>query len=304
MSEKIKIDTWKYFITSLKAKYWVTSVNVERGLKYKKKNTFYLNTWHGPAINLMGNGVAGRSDFNWDHVDCFCVSGNYEYPIIQRDFCVREECLLPSGLPRNDELYRVSSEKIEELRNKYDIPDGKKVILYAPTWRESTDKGKNCTLRPPIDLNKWRSVLGDDYIVFIRAHVNTREMLGIEFDSIIRNGSNCASVNELLLLSDYLISDYSSIIMDYSILGRPIVCFGYDYDEYCVARGGFYFDLEQEIPSGVCRTEDQVLSYITTADYEKEAEKAKRFRDSHMDFGRNATQMCIDAIMKNTDWRK
>lgn len=83
--EKVKIDTWKYFITTLKAKYWITSVNIERGLKYKKKDTFYLNTWHGPAINLMGNGVEGRSDFRWDHIDRFCIAGlwlRYDSPTI------------------------------------------------------------------------------------------------------------------------------------------------------------------------------------------------------------------------------
>lgn len=298
--KKVKIDTWSYFITTLRAKYWVTSVNVERGLKYKKKGTFYLNTWHGPAINLMGNGVAGRSDFNWDHIDRFCISGEYEYPIIERDFCVKRENMLPSGLPRNDALYHASPAKIAELREKFGIPAEKKVILYAPTWRESTDKGKSCTLRPPIDMQKWKKTLGEDYVVFIRAHVNTREMLGVVFDDVIRNGSECDSVNDLLLISDYLISDYSSIIMDYSILARPIVCFGYDYDEYSKARGGFYFDLDKEIPSGICRTEDDVLAYLLNSDYESESAKAKRFRDTHIEFGGNATEMCVNAIISET----
>lgn len=302
--EKVKIDTWHYFITTLKAKYWVTSVNIERGLKYKKKDTFYLNTWHGPAINLMGNGVAGRSDFDWDHIDCFCVSGSYEYPVVERDFCVMRENICPTGLPRNDELYQVTAEKIAQIRKKYYVPDGKKVILYAPTWRESTDGGKTCTLCPPINLSKWRDVLGSDYVVFIRAHINTREMLGIQFDDVIRNGSDCESVNEMLVIADYLISDYSSIIMDYSILGRPIICFGYDYDEYLHARGGFYFDLDREIPSGVCRTENDVLAYITDKDYESECKKARKFRDSFIEYGGNATSVCAEMIKKEANGGK
>lgn len=295
--ETVKIDTWKYFITTLKAKYWVASVNIERGLKYKKKNTFYLNTWHGPAINYMGNAVEGRSDFIWDHIDCFCISGNYERPIIERDFCVRPESLLMSGLPRNDELYQVTPEKIMNLRKQYSIPSGKKVILYAPTWRESTDGGLNCDLKPPIDLDKWKRSLGEDFVVFIRAHINTTKMLGIEYDNVIRNGSDCPNVNELLMLADFLISDYSSIIMDYSILGRPIVCFGYDYEEYSKTRGGFYFDLDKEIPSGVCRTEDEVLKYILTSDYETESLKAKQFRNAHIEVGGEATRMCVEKIV-------
>lgn len=84
--DKVKIDTPKYFITTLKAKYWVASVNIERGLKYKKKSQIYMNTWHGPAINLMGNAVEGRNDFNWDHIDYFCIWN--PFASMRRGMCV------------------------------------------------------------------------------------------------------------------------------------------------------------------------------------------------------------------------
>lgn len=299
--QKVKIDTWHYFIITLKAKFWVASVNIERGLKYKKKNTYYLNTWHGAAINLMGNAVKGRSDFNWGHIDCFCISGDYERAIIERDFCVKPESLLLSGLPRNDELYHYPQNKIQELRKKLNVPDDKKVILYAPTWRESTDGGTTCEMVPPLDWKKWKKVLGEHYVIFIRAHVNTTDLHVVQYDDTIRNASEYPAVNDLLLISDYLISDYSSIIMDYCILGRPIICFGYDYEEYNKKRGGFYFDLDKEIPSGICRTEDEVISYILNSDYDRESRKACLFRDKHIEFGGNATQICINKILKQLE---
>ena len=295
--DKVKIDTPKYFITTLKAKYWVASVNIERGLKYKKKSQIYMNTWHGPAINLMGNAVEGRNDFNWDHIDYFCISGRYEEPIITRDFRVLPENLLLSGLPRNDALYSCTEEKKKELRKQFAVPENKKVILYAPTWRESTDGGKTCNLRPPINLEKWENELGDNYVLIIRAHVNTRQMLGIRFNDFVRDGSDYPVVNDLLMVADYLISDYSSIIMDYCILGRPIVCFGYDFEDYNKARGGFYFDLDKEIPSGICHTEDEVLSYILNADYDLESQKAKAFRDRHIEVGGHATEICTKKLL-------
>lgn len=64
------------------------------------------------------------------------------------------------------------------------------MILYAPTWRESTDGGKTCNLKPPINLEKWENELGDKYVLIIRAHVNTRQMLGIQFNDFVRDGSN------------------------------------------------------------------------------------------------------------------
>lgn len=296
--DKVKIDTPKYFLTTLKAKYWVASVNIERGLKYKKKSQIYMNTWHGPAINLMGNAVEGRNDFNWDHINYFCISGKYEEPIITRDFRVLPENLLLSGLPRNDALYSCTEEKKLALRNQFGIPENKKVILYAPTWRESTDGGKTCNLKPPINLEKWENELGDNYVLIIRAHVNTRQMLGIHFNDFVRDGSDYPVVNDLLMVADYLISDYSSIIMDYCILGRPIVCFGYDFEDYNKARGGFYFDLDKEIPSGICHTEDEVLSYILNADYDLESQKAKAFRDRHIEVGGHATEICTEKLLK------
>ena len=295
--DKVKIDTPKYFITTLKAKYWVASVNIERGLKYKKKSQIYMNTWHGPAINLMGNAVEGRNDFNWDHIDYFCISGRYEEPIITRDFRVLPENLLLSGLPRNGALYSCTEEKKKELRKQFGVPENKRVILYAPTWRESTDGGKTCNLKPPINLEKWENELGDKYVLIIRAHVNTRQMLGIQFNDFVRDGSNYPVVNDLLMVADYLISDYSSIIMDYCILGRPIVCFGYDFEDYNKARGGFYFDLDKEIPSGICHTEDEVLSYILNADYDLESQKAKAFRDCHIEVGGHATEICTKKLL-------
>ena len=256
-----------------------------------------MNTWHGPAINLMGNAVEGRNDFNWDHIDYFCISGRYEEPIITRDFRVLPENLLLSGLPRNDALYSCTEEKKKELRKQFGVPENKRVILYAPTWRESTDGGKTCNLKPPINLEKWENELGDKYVLIIRAHVNTRQMLGIQFNDFVRDGSDYPVVNDLLMVADYLISDYSSIIMDYCILGRPIVCFGYDFEEYNKARGGFYFDLDKEIPSGICHTEDEVLSYILNAAYDLESQKARAFRDRHIEVGGHATEICTEKLL-------
>lgn len=297
--EKVKIDTWKYFKTTLKAKYWVASVNIERGLKYKKKSQIYMNTWHGASINLVGNAVGGRKDFVWDHIDYFCISGEYEKGFVIRDFNIRQNSILKSGLPRNDALYSADDEKKAELRRKFNVADGKKVILYAPTWRESNDGGKTCSLCPPIDIKKWENKLENDYVLFIRAHVNTCEMMGINYNDFVRNVSGYPVVNDLLIVADYLISDYSSIIMDYCILDRPIVCFGYDYDEYKKARGGFYFDLDKEIPSGVCRTDNDVLNYILNKDYDEECQKVANFRKRHIEFGGNATKVCAEKLIQS-----
>ena len=140
--------------------------------------------------------------------------------------------------------------------------------------------------------------MGNGFVIFVRAHVNTKELLGVCFDEDVRDVSSYPDVNDLLIIADYLLSDYSSIIMDYSILGRPIVCFGYDYDEYSKERGGFYFDLNAKIPSGICRTEDEVLKYVLSTNYQEECKKAVAFRDEFIEVGGHATEMCVEELLR------
>ena len=84
-------------------------------------------------------------------------------------------------------------------------------------------------------------------------------------------------VNELLKISDILISDYSGIIFDYSIFERPIFSFAYDYEKYLELRG-CYIDITKELPNGICKTEDELLEKVSNRNYEEEAIKTKAFK--------------------------
>lgn len=294
-ADVIVIDTLRYFITALRAKYWVCSVNIERGLHFKKKETVFLNTWHCVPTNYMGNAVGKRKDFDWRKTDYICYSGNYEKPIIIRDCVAYEKNLLPSGLPRNDILFHVDEKLIVETRNKLKIPEGKKVLLYAPTWRDSNDFGKDYDMSVPINWNEWEKMLAKDYIMMIRTHPLTTKLLNVKYDSFIWNFSNYPDVNDLMIAADILISDYSSIIFDYSILGRPFICFGYDYDEY-VKKRDFYFDLNKEFPSGIIRSEREVLNLIKNMDYKEQCQKTIEMRNKFVEYGGHATEQCINAL--------
>ena len=294
-AEKVKMDTLKYFVTALRAKYWISCVNIERALHFKKKKTIYLNTWHGASLNYVGNAVAGRNDFRFEHINYFCLNGEYERDFIIRDFNVRPEALISTGYPRNDELYAATDEMKRSIREKLNIPNDKKVILYAPTWRDSGDGGASFKLAPPITWNKWKEKLGQEYVVLLRTHHYTTKLMNVEFDEFVRNFIDYPSVNELMIAADILISDYSCIQLDYSIMERPLICFGYDYDDYKSVRG-FYFDMEKIMPSGVLRTEDAVIEHILTMNYSEECEKTKKFKEDHMEYGGNATIECINKV--------
>ena len=292
--ETVKIDTPAYFMTALKAKYWITNTNIERGLQFKKKNQKYLNTWHGIALKYIGNDVAGRNDFNFDTVDYLCVCGDYDERVYKTAFRAKESSYLRCGLPRNEELWNVSNEKKLEMRKKLGIPADKKVILYAPTWRDSTDGGKSYEIKPPIHFDIWEKELGDEYIVLFRAHHQTTKVLGVQYNDFVRDASNYPAVNDLMIASDMLITDYSAIAFDYSILCKPIFCYAYDYDTYLADRGT-YFVIDEKYPNKSCRTEDELFSRIKNLDYEKESSNSQRFRDEFIKYGIGATEACVKA---------
>ena len=195
-------------------------------------------------------------------------------------------------MPRNDELWMADEKRRKEARVKLNLPEEKKVILYAPTWRDSVDGGKTYLIKPPVHFDVWEKMLGKDHIILFRAHHQTTKVMGIEFNDFIRDVSDYPEVNELMIASDLLITDYSAIAFDYSILTRPILCFAYDYDTYLAERGT-YFDMDEVYPMKSVRTEEGLLDRVRSLDYEKECEKVRDFRDRFVQYKGNAAEMCV-----------
>lgn len=289
---KIKADTPQYFKYTLKAKYWITCVNIERSLKYKKKNCIYLNTWHGTAFNTIGNEACGRKDYDFSHITYFCYESEFQKYHCMKGFNTREDAMIPTGYPRNDTLYQTTPNEVSELKGKLGLPLDKNILLYAPTWRDSTNRGESYDIRPPINISKWEEKLSDNYVLLLRTHAYTTKLLGVEFNTFIRDFTSYPDVNDLFKVADILISDYSSCITDYCILERPIICFAYDYDEYKATRG-LNIDFDKEMPSGVMRTEDEVITHILTMDLNSERQKTKELKERYTNIGGNATELCV-----------
>lgn len=296
--ETVKIDTPAYFKTAMKAKYWITNTNIERGLHFKKKGQKYLNTWHGIALKYIGNDVEGRNDFNFKAVDYLCVCGDYDERVFKTAFRAKESSYLRCGLPRNEELWLANDERKAQMRKKLGIPNDKKVILYAPTWRDSTDGGKSYEIKPPIHFNRWKKELGSEYVVLFRAHHQTTKVLEVQFNEFVWDTSDYPYVNDLMIAADVLITDYSAIAFDYSILCRPIFCYAYDYDTYLIERGT-YFEIDERYPNKSCRTEEELLNRIKEIDYNTELENTRRFRDEFIRYGIGATNACVKAVFGN-----
>lgn len=296
--ETIKIDSMNYFKIALRARFWITNTNIERGLHFKKKNQKYLNTWHGIALKHIGNDCPGRKDYNFDAVDYLVVSGEYDERVFRSAFRAREKSFLKCGMPRNEELWLADDAKKTAVRQKLGIPKDKKVILYVPTWRDSDDGGRSYSIKPPIDFTKLQKKVGGEYLVLFRAHHQTTKVQGITYSDFVINVSKYPMVNDLMIAADILVTDYSAIAFDYSILCRPIICYAYDYDSY-LAKRGTYFDIDDYYPNKSCRTEKELVEKIINLNYEDECQNTKKFRDRFIQYGLGATEACTRAMFEN-----
>lgn len=292
----VKFDTMQYFMTSLRAKYWITDVNIERSLRYKKKGTRFLNTWHGIALKYIGNDDPASGRYDYSYLDFLCVSGAHDKRVYTSALKAPENSFLTCGMPRNDRLYRATEEERLAVRQKLGIGEEQIALLYAPTWRDSTNNGASYDLAVPMDLKKWEQRLGDKYVLLFRAHDRTTKVMNVQFNDFVRDYSTYEDINDLYIAADILVTDYSSVIFDYSILGKPLYCFAYDYDAYKKERG-LYFDPEKEYPGGVIRREDELLDKIEGTVLGGGKPEILAFNQRFMEYGKGeATKTCAEKL--------
>ena len=259
----------------------------------------YFNTWHGTPIKKMGTDIPKTNKSfskvaRKSNIDVFTVQGDFEADVFSRVFHINKENILKSGLPRNDRLSKYNSEYKEELKRKLNLPADKKIIFYAPTFREfERDSQRNCVLKPPIDLKRWEEELKDKYCLLFRAHYEVGKVMRIQSNDFIKDMSDYPNLEDLMIASDMLISDYSSIFFDFSIMDKPMLHFTYDYEKYSAKRG-LYFDVRQEL-SG-CDNEKELISLLKNMDFQLESAKTAQFRNKYVNYFGNATEQAIDCI--------
>lgn len=206
-----------------------------------------------------------------------CSSKNV-VPVYSEAFGIDESKILPLGAPRIDLL--LAQRNTDELRQAFDrlYPEcnGKKLILYAPTFRENGDADKK--LLDNIDMNAFAKQLGNDYCLLIKLHPQINSSKPVEGAVDVTKGHD---IGELTLICDMLITDYSSACMDFALLSKPCVFFAFDLEEYEKERS-FYFDYENYVPGEVAKTFDEVIEAIKNPRISEE--RLRSFRDFNFDY--------------------
>ena len=279
-SVKVKYLSKEYYTYLWKAKFWISNTRIPDHVP-KKKDQIYLQCWHGTPLKKLGcdieqskNALNTKKEMDAKYLhdavkyDYFISPSSFASEKFRTAFKLdnihKKDIILEEGAPRNDYLRKWSDRDAALIKKKLSIPDGKKVILYAPTWRDNQyQSGMGYTYELQVNFDRWRTMLSDDYIILFRAHYHIANQFDFkEYKDFVFNVSDLDDVNECYIISDVLITDYSSVFFDYAILCRPIIFFMYDLEVYKDEMRGFYLDID-ELPGPVFKEEEKLLSYLS-----------------------------------------
>lgn len=289
---KVKRFSIRYCYYLAVCKYDVFNVRQPEWMRKREGNVF-LQTWHGTPLKklvfdqeeVMGASPLYKAQFYkqsriWDYL----VSANHFSSEAFSSAFLFDKEMLEYGYPRNDILHSMHKDEIAAtIKKKLHIPEGKKTILYAPTWRDDEYYGRGeYKFAMKLDLRLLKKELGEDYVVLLRTHYFIADALDITgLEDFAINVSKYDDISELYLISDLLITDYSSVFFDYANLKRPILFYTYDLDKYRDMLRGFYMDIETEVPGPLLYTNDEVVDAIRNIDDIKEeySDKYELFYD-------------------------
>jgi CDP-ribitol ribitolphosphotransferase len=274
-----------------------------------REGTLYLQVWHASgAFKKFGYSVLDKSFGQTEesvarmpihtNYDLCLVSSMRFAPAYAEAFRQPlERFTARTGIPRTDVLFdadrtaRVSA----ELRERYGLDDGRRVVLYAPTFRG--DSVMKARAPEGLDLGLLHERLGSDVKILLRLHPFVRDALPIppELRDFVVDGSDYPDIHDLMLVSDVLVTDYSSSIYEFSLLGKPIAFFAPDHAAYEDERG-FYFDFRTGVPGPIFETTAELAAWLAAAEYD--LERVRRFRDESFEVadGR-ATERYVDEII-------
>lgn len=317
-TEVIRQGTSKYERYMAKSKYWIFNYRAADH-QYPKKNQVFVQCWHGTPLKRLGydldnpdNILNTKKEIRYKYKT---DAKKFKYLLSPSKFATekfisawnlkevkKENCIIEEGYPRNDFLHNYTEKDVNEIKEKLGINNtNKKIILYAPTWRDNQHQsGVGYTYKTEVDFDMLQKELGQDYLILFRAHyLVANEFDFNKYEGFIYDVSKVDDINELYVISDILITDYSSVFFDYANLKRPIIYYMYDLEKYKDNMRGFYIDLK-ELPGNIVKTEEDLvkeIKYIT--DDFKYDDKYKYFNEkyNYLDDG-EASKRVSEKIIK------
>lgn len=256
-----------------------------------KKNVSIVQLWHGTGSikkfaldheeGLIRN-LGKKANMKNSHL---IIGSESMLPIYKSAFEMPEEKIYPIGSPRTDLFFdeKLIGKKIAEFYEKYSELFKKKIVLYAPTFRDKDLKNNDLSLNSEL-INAFEK-LDENHVLIVKLHPAISKNFTINnlnIDSSLKNriyDLSDINLNSLLFVSDLLITDYSSIIYEYSLLNKKMIFYPYDLEEYKESQG-FYFDYENFVPGPISTDSDNLFEEILK---EYDTKKAvENFKERYM----------------------
>ena len=279
----VRPNSLRYFRELLTSGTVITNAG---GVSYipKRKKQRIISTWHGggpykkTSVDVYDNYWYRKEvQMNCDNTDFILSSCRIFTEFEARSMGYPPEKCIPAGLPRNDILFGDHEEIRQKVRKYYSIPEGKKFVLYAPTFRSSSEDSTSKKITNYIDIDIERTVnalkerFGSEWVFGIRLHPKLADV-----DMSGLNAVSCTAypdMQELLCCADAVITDYSSLMWDYSFTFRPIFLYAPDIEQYEKERG-FYMPASQW-PYPIAHSNDEMCENILRFDEDLYKQRVK-----------------------------
>lgn len=283
----VRFQSLRYIYEMSTARVWVD--NCRKQYCMKKPNQYYMQTWHGGlgmkkienmVPDKLGEDYVRMAKRDASQVDVMLSSSDTLTSDYRNFFWYPEGEIIQKGLPRNDRLLNYTEEDVKRIKEALDVKDDCKLLLYAPTFRDD----HNLSVYD-IDYPRLKKALetrfGGTWKILLRLHPTVFTLSNdIEYDpDVLINASYYPDMQELYMIADMLITDYSSVIFDFLLIERPSLLYASDVAKYRVERD-YYFDFN-DLPFALCETNDQLESAVLHFDEQAYAERISSFKDRH-----------------------
>lgn len=270
-----------------------------------RKGIRIVQLWHAPgAFKKFGFSRKGKPGWKKNvekrkHHRAYThaiVSSNNISHYYAEAFRISKDKVISTGIPRTDILFNdeYKKEKIKDLYHRYPLLKNKKVILLAPTYRGEVMQGYYKF--DELDISKMKNLLGEEYVVAMKLHqfISNSPKWEDKYSDFIIDLSNEKEITDLFFIADILITDYSSVVFEYSLLNKPMLFFAYDLEQY-IADRDFYYPYESFVPGPIVKNTDELINVIRSNSFDME--KVKEFREKFFDhFDGKSTQRVIDML--------
>ncbi|WP_346035319.1 bifunctional glycosyltransferase/CDP-glycerol:glycerophosphate glycerophosphotransferase [Brevibacterium picturae] len=272
-AKSVLFGSQEWFDAASTAKVLINNNNFPHFFR-KHTDQFYIQTWHGTPLKRIGNHVPPKSlslsyrqlmtresEIYWN---LLLAQSEWAAETLKDAFNYTGS-VLATGYPRNDVLAQPDQLEASrrKIREQLGINPGQRVVLYAPTWRDNLkDPSGHYSSVDFLNVNSASKKLGQFSTILYRGHSNSLNAAPRRFAEAVIDVSSYPDINDLIAASDVLVTDYSSIMFDYVVTGRPIIFLCPDLDIYRDSVRGFYLDFEATAPGPVVETAEEAIEIL------------------------------------------